>query len=527
MNIMGKHMSDFELILLILTSFTLVCGLVGNLFISVIIIRQKRMQTITNWFVFNLCVCDLFIVLIVIPFNTIIPHMDWPFGEFTCQYVQPILEMFAGVCVLTHTSLGVARFAVLKSALTGRTIKIKHVRITLVLVWLVPFLIMALPLMPGLLGPGPGLVVQGGQLYCLMRIPDPDRDFGYELIKFFLTYVFPMLSTGFAYFKINRIVSKNVKQMYGHMSEFDLQNRRNKSRRMNRALMTMFLTFGALTLPIHIYFFLFTQKIVPDDPEYMKFLNFLLALFYGQVVTNPFVLFYMSEEYRKALYTLPFWICRPRMMRRLSVTTTTTLHKFQEKIKARRKSSSSPWHEDSPLTASAHSRRKFSTPLLLRKESDVIGLSHQGSPLLNNNSLSNGYVPLDAFMPVTLPNEVINEEVNLQSSLSDQSQNENLSEGSRDSSPECISTDPETMTTEENGSDELLTLDLMEELNKAKQLHDLITSTPVSTKIDTKNPPLQPVAAYYDDGSLLCFYDTKVDPIFPLNNFDDERETNI
>ena len=486
-----KTMSDLDLIFLILTIFTFVCGLVGNLFIASIIISQKHMQTITNWFVFNLCICDLLIVVIVIPYNAIIPKVDWPFGLFGCRYFAPVLEHFAGVCVLTHTCLSVARFLVLKSAMHGKMLTIKHVRITLVLVWLIPFFAMSVALMPGLMG-NPTLDRVNGQLFCMLNINEGSGH-AYKLTTFMLTYVIPMLSTGFAYFKINRIVSKNMKTLNGHMSENALQERRNKSRRMNRALMMMYMMFGVTTLPIQTYYLLSIFGYTPkkEITAWITF-QFLLTFFYGQVVTNPFVLFYMSEEYRKAVYRLPVFVCRPRMIRRLSVRN--SLRKHQTRSKSR---------GNSLVNSEGRSRKKLSTPSMFDHSKHDISADVSNS----RHQLSNGYIPIESFMINTLPNENVDI---LPNSGSEHEKKDVLGER-------------QSFTTDFDKN----SLDLEEELEKARLLHDLVSSTsPVlppnlSDQTETNFHPVIRSAAGNNGGrrDLMSFNDT----LYPYG----ERETNI
>ena len=480
-------MSNLDLIFLILSTFTFVCGLLGNLFIASIIILQKHMQTKTNWFVFNLCVCDLLIVVIVLPYNTIIPKIDWPFGLFACQYIAPVLELFAGVCVLTHTSLSVARFVVLKSSMRGKMLTMKHVRITLFLVWLVPFITLSVAAMPGLMGK-PTLEKSNGQLYCSILFVNKDVGMVYKLTNFLLTYILPMSSTGFAYFKINRIVSKNMKSLDGHMSEHALQNRRTNSRRMNRALMTMYLVFGVTTLPLQTYYLLTIFEYIPNNDTAWITFQFLLAFFYGQVVTNPFVLFYMSEEYRKAIYRLPVFVCRPRVPRRMSIR-----YSLRRK---RGKSRGNSMVPNSPATKSSKKKFSSSTPK---------GVEHNHADVSNNYNnnqprISNGYIPIETFMiantmgydDTTVPNENVHilPNENLKSKL-------------------------EHTTNCNNNSLDLLgndSLDLEEELEKAKLLYQLVSLSKPSSQESSYRIP---------EGARKDLVSFNTDP------FDDGKETDL
>ena len=93
---------------------TLICvpGFIANVVIAAVIVKVKRMQTTTNWLVFNLTIADLTIICITIPYTQINPHISWPFGVWGCKYlIMPTIEHFASVCVLTHTAISLARYA--------------------------------------------------------------------------------------------------------------------------------------------------------------------------------------------------------------------------------------------------------------------------------------------------------------------------------------------------------------------------------------------------------------------------------
>ena len=63
-------------------------GLVANIFVIVMIIKRRRMRTLTNRFLLNLAVSDLIATVVCLP-PTAYHHHDrsWPFGQFLCRFV--------------------------------------------------------------------------------------------------------------------------------------------------------------------------------------------------------------------------------------------------------------------------------------------------------------------------------------------------------------------------------------------------------------------------------------------------------
>jgi hypothetical protein len=70
-------------------------GLIANIFVIVVIIKCRRMRTLTNRFLLNLAISDLLATLICLP-PTAYHYYDkrWIFGEFLCRFVPFIQGIF-------------------------------------------------------------------------------------------------------------------------------------------------------------------------------------------------------------------------------------------------------------------------------------------------------------------------------------------------------------------------------------------------------------------------------------------------
>lgn len=78
----------FSFILFSAYAIIFLIGLIANIFVIVVIIKCRRMRTLTNRFLLNLAVSDLLATLICLP-PTAYHHYDkrWIFGEFLCRFV--------------------------------------------------------------------------------------------------------------------------------------------------------------------------------------------------------------------------------------------------------------------------------------------------------------------------------------------------------------------------------------------------------------------------------------------------------
>lgn len=84
----NKTSFTFSLALILAYGAIFLIGLLANVFIIVVIIKCRRMRTLTNWFLLNLAVSDLLATLICVPTNAY-HHYDkrWIFGDFLCRFV--------------------------------------------------------------------------------------------------------------------------------------------------------------------------------------------------------------------------------------------------------------------------------------------------------------------------------------------------------------------------------------------------------------------------------------------------------
>ena len=554
--------SRFILIVLQLTlhTFTFVGGFIGNVFIAIIIYRRKKMQTITNLFVFNLAVSDLAIVLIVIPTANILPYVNSPFGELGCRYfVYPILEHFAGVCVFTHTLLSLARSLIVNSGRNIQNVKKKHVIAIILGIWLVALLIFSVPLM-GIVGHFQMEVTPENLLQCHLSWVSVERKLAFMILLFLLTYVTPMVVTGVSYTKIHIAVSKSIKKLYGHISDSMLSSRRRKSRQMDRLLMTMYFMFGITTLPLQVLYLMSGVGLIPSSFSgsfggKVMFALFL-ALFYAQVVSNPLVLFYMGEEYRRELYKLSICCCikNPRF-RRLSYVVKGSFRGSFIDYKERKSVSS-------VRRASGKSRAISKGTLLIREETVNSMKYDRGENNINYNILQTVEPKTDnindkqqnrIICSDTPKTSATNSQISTDSSIVSKYDN------SHNVSHACVESKLLNIDSESSNlkSSKTIKSENIERLNKvSKRCNDKLLENSMESNVLTKNRMIKErnttpriesssadkkqnscsdnrtsmedskkrlPSAYYDDGTLMYFHDEILGKI--SLQFDSGRET--
>lgn len=101
--------SDLRAIKLTLYVVIFLVSVLGNSLVCTVILRRKKMKTVTNYFILNLSIADLTFTCICIPFDIPVQEMGglWPYGALLCKVVYPLqtLLLFASIYTLTAVSL--------------------------------------------------------------------------------------------------------------------------------------------------------------------------------------------------------------------------------------------------------------------------------------------------------------------------------------------------------------------------------------------------------------------------------------
>ena len=118
-------------------------GVLGNLAVCLVIVKNRSMHTSTNYYLFSLALADLVILVLGLPNELAIYWQQYPFplGEFTCKARSLVSEMTSYASVLTILAFSMERYLAIchplyQYAMAGfkRAVKI------IILVWTVSFL---------------------------------------------------------------------------------------------------------------------------------------------------------------------------------------------------------------------------------------------------------------------------------------------------------------------------------------------------------------------------------------------------
>ncbi|XP_021515483.1 neuropeptide FF receptor 2 [Meriones unguiculatus] len=120
-----------------ITSYSLIFSLcmVGNTVVCLIVIRNRHMHTVTNFFILNLAVSDLLVGIFCMPV-TLLDNIiaGWPFGSSMCKISGLVQGISVAASVFTLVAIAVDRFRCVVYPFKPK-LTTKMAFVTIVIVW--------------------------------------------------------------------------------------------------------------------------------------------------------------------------------------------------------------------------------------------------------------------------------------------------------------------------------------------------------------------------------------------------------
>ncbi|XP_041820830.1 cholecystokinin receptor type A [Chelmon rostratus] len=129
---------------IVLYSLIFLLSVLGNGLIITVLVRNRRMRTVTNLFLLSLSVSDLMVSLVCIPF-TLIPNLmrDFIFGNGMCKLVMYFMGVSVSVSTFNLVAISLERYSAICNPLSSRTWQTKsHAAKVITATWVVSFILM-------------------------------------------------------------------------------------------------------------------------------------------------------------------------------------------------------------------------------------------------------------------------------------------------------------------------------------------------------------------------------------------------
>ena len=108
--VFGKMFDDITIFKSVTYIVIFVLGTIGNILVVLVVSKRRKMRTVTNYFILNLAVADLTVLISNIPVDlTTTYSKKWIFGKGTCKVIPPLQTMGTIASILTLVAISLSR----------------------------------------------------------------------------------------------------------------------------------------------------------------------------------------------------------------------------------------------------------------------------------------------------------------------------------------------------------------------------------------------------------------------------------
>ncbi|XP_020808962.1 somatostatin receptor type 5 [Drosophila serrata] len=280
-----------------------VAGVLGNLITCIVISRNNFMHTATNFYLFNLAVSDLILLVSGIPqelYNLWYPDM-YPFTDAICIMGSVLSEMAANATVLTITAFTVERYIAICHPFRQHTMsKLSRAIKFIFAIWLTAFLL-ALPQAVQF-----SVVYQNGGYSCTM-----ENDFYAHVfaVSGFIFFGGPMTAICVLYVLIGVKLKRSRLLQSLPRRTYDANRGLNAQGRVIRMLVAVAVAFFLCWAPFHaqrlmaVYGLSLINIGISRDAfnDYFRILDYTSGvLYFLSTCINPLLYNIMSHKFREA-----------------------------------------------------------------------------------------------------------------------------------------------------------------------------------------------------------------------------------
>ncbi|XP_071452814.1 neuropeptides capa receptor-like [Hetaerina americana] len=286
-----------------------VAGVIGNVSVCAVIVRNHSMRTATNYYLFSLAVSDLTMLLFGLPndLNVYWQQYPWSLGETFCKFRALISEMTSYTSVLTIVAFSMERYLAIchplhSYAMSGlkRAVRIIAVLWLLSLLAALPFAVfttvnyVAYP-------PDSGHIVLESAFCAMLDENIPPHWPIYEASSL-VFFIIPMVVIAVLYARMGRGVVRNNTVCRSSSAVHGESKQTNSRKAVVRMLAAVVIAFFLCWAPFHAQRLLYVYA--KDSPNYAKINEWMYYItgcfYYFSSTVNPVLYNVMSAKYKMA-----------------------------------------------------------------------------------------------------------------------------------------------------------------------------------------------------------------------------------
>ena len=282
---------------MIMFAFFVLFGVIGNIALLIVILRDKHLQNAPNILISNLAVADLVYILVMGPIRIEHEiHPCWLKGELACalRYYAPIVCQCT--CVYSLVALSRERYSAITQGIQSR--KSNQIKITLcwaAMAWIFGVVYAA----PVVLSPKFAYIEM--KFLCILAEHGSHAARSFEISKVVLCYVLPAMFITFHYSIMARTLIKSTRSFTCQNATFKRQIEARK--RLAYLSITLTIFFGIFWLPSYVYSLMYNFMSLKDiqSASFVRFRHFHYYMSLANSSLNPWLVFTLSSSHRKRL----------------------------------------------------------------------------------------------------------------------------------------------------------------------------------------------------------------------------------
>ncbi|XP_076980791.1 neuropeptide Y receptor type 4-2 [Tamandua tetradactyla] len=298
---------DPMIFIIVSYSIETIVGILGNLCLIYVIMRQREKGNVTNLLIANLAFSDFLMCLICLPITAIYTIMDyWVFGEALCKMLVFIQCMSVTVSILSLVLVALERHQLIINP-TGWKPSVSQAYLGIVVIWLLAGFL-SLPFLANSIlenvfhnNHSKALAYLADKMVCTEAWPLDHHRTIYTTVLLLFQYCIPLVFILICYVRIYQRLQKQR-----HMFCKDTSSSRaRQTKRLNKVLLVMVATFAVLWLPMHVFNSLedWYPKAIPICQGNLIFLVcHLLAM--ASACVNPFIYGFLNTNFKKEIKVL-------------------------------------------------------------------------------------------------------------------------------------------------------------------------------------------------------------------------------
>ncbi|XP_034267341.1 cholecystokinin receptor type A isoform X2 [Pantherophis guttatus] len=206
-----------------LYSLIFLLSILGNTLVITVLIRNKRIRTVTNLFLLSLAISDLMLCFFCMPF-TLIPNLleDFIFGSSLCKITSYFMGVSVSVSTFTLVAISLERYSAICKPLQSRVWQTKsHALKVIAAIWGLSFVIMTpYPIYSTLV---PSARPNSTTSKCRTNWPSTVIEQSWYILQLLILFLIPGIVMMIAYGLISLELYRGIK--------FDASNRKSSRER--------------------------------------------------------------------------------------------------------------------------------------------------------------------------------------------------------------------------------------------------------------------------------------------------------